>query len=204
MSSGEPRTGITAQPVGESVTSEMLHRFHTSGSPEAMSSAAMNRTLEELEIFEDFENIGTSSPERLVWLPMSEYVPQELLNRSHERLVWLLMNENVPQELLNRSHERSEIPNLFQESYETLLNQLYGIPVQFPKFLIINGIKTSFISFQEIATMLQNNQIYRYIIDPLLQPWTESPYRILTFFGKNGVTYLAKARYNPQTNQILP
>lgn len=96
---------------------------------------------------------------------------------------------------------------LFRESYETLIKQLYGLAVQLPEFLIINGIRANFVPFQVIGTMLQNNQIERYIIDPLLQPWAGSPgteYRIFTFFGKNGVTYLVKARYNSQTNEILP
>jgi hypothetical protein len=52
-------------------------------------------------------------------------------------------------------------------SYETLIKQLYGLPIELSQYLIINGIRANFISFQEIANMLSKNQIERYIIDPL-------------------------------------
>lgn len=104
---------------------------------------------------------------------------------------------------------QSPIPEdlLYRESFKTLLKQLYGIPVQLPEFLTINGIRANFISFQQISGMLQRNEIERYIVDPLLQPWAGVPgtgYRIFTFFGKNGITYLVRGRYDQRTNQILP
>ena len=95
------------------------------------------------------------------------------------------------------------INTLSHESYETLTKQLYGIPVQLPEFLIINGLRTNFISFPEVP----NLQIERFIIDPLLQPWAGPPgtsNRIITLFGRNGLTYLVKARLDPATNQIFP
>ena len=95
---------------------------------------------------------------------------------------------------------------LLHDSYETLTKQLYGIPVKLPEYLIINGIRSNFVPFQDIANMLSQNQIERYIIDPILQPWAGPPgttNNILTMFGKNGITYLVKARYNSQTNQIF-
>ncbi len=71
--------------------------------------------------------------------------------------------------------------------------------------------------------MFQDNQVERYIVDPILQPWSgkpeglqrplhsnavqlppTSPNRILTLFDKNGVTYLVKAQYNQTANQIYP
>ena len=64
---------------------------------------------------------------------------------------------------------------LFEESFRTLLSQLYGIPVTLPKFLIINGLRMNFIPFQDAANMLSQNQIERYIIDPLIQPWAGAP-----------------------------
>ena len=118
----------------------------------------------------------------------------------------------IRQEIRNKD-ERSSTPinigndELIRLSYESLIKQLYGIPVQLPEYLVINGLRANFVPFQQIGQMLSNNQIERYIIDPLLQPWAGPPgteYRIFTFFGKNGVTYLVKARYNSQTNQILP
>ena len=54
--------------------------------------------------------------------------------------------------------------------------------------------------------MFSRNGIDRYILDPLLQPWTGPPNsqnKILTMFGKNGVTYLVKVRYDQSTNQIF-
>lgn len=94
---------------------------------------------------------------------------------------------------------------LFKQSYQTLLKQLYGLKVELPQFLVINGIRANFISFQEASLMLNQSQIERYLIDPILQPWAGVPgalNRIITLFGKNGITYLAKVKYDSQTNQI--
>ena len=92
-------------------------------------------------------------------------------------------------------------------SYETLIKQLYGIPVELPEYLIINNLRSDFILFQQAQDMLSQNKIERMIVDPLLQPWAGSPsseYRILTFFGKDGLVYLVKAKYNSTTNKISP
>ena len=92
---------------------------------------------------------------------------------------------------------------LYQLSYETLTKQLYGLSVEIPEFLILNGLKVSFIPFSQLNTI----QIDRYIIEPLLQPWAgppSSPNRILTIFGKNGMTYLIKAKYDQTSSQIFP
>lgn len=95
------------------------------------------------------------------------------------------------------------IQNTVQQSYETLIKQLYGLPVVLPQFLILNGLKVNFISFEQLSSI----QIERYIIEPLLQPWSGPPNtlnRILTIFGKNGITYLVKVRYDQATNHIYP
>ena len=76
-----------------------------------------------------------------------------------------------------------------------------------PEFLIVAGVRANFIPFDQITNMLQRNQIERYIIDPVLQPWAGppgAPNKIITMFGRNGLTYLVKARYDQQTNQIFP
>ena len=115
------------------------------------------------------------------------------------------ITRNVP-ETINPIVTLSTENSLLKESYETLIKQLYGIPVQLPQFLIINGLRVEFISFQRITEMLSQGQIERYILDPLLQPWADPPTssnRILTMFGKNGITYLVKARYDLTTNQIF-
>ena len=97
--------------------------------------------------------------------------------------------------------------NLENESYETLLKQLYNIPVIQPTFLILNGLRVYFISFQEVSEMLSQNKVSKYIIEPILQPWAGPPLtqnRILTIFGTNGMTYLVKALYDQASNQIFP
>ena len=107
----------------------------------------------------------------------------------------------------SQDQREEDINPLFKQSYETLLKQLYDLPVEVPEYLIVNGLRVSFIPFQQISQMLSQNQIERYILDPMLQPWVgppNSPNRIVTMFGKNGITYLIKARYDPQSNQIYP
>ena len=104
--------------------------------------------------------------------------------------------------------EKLTYPNtLVSQSYETLIKRLYGILVELPEFLIINDLRVNFISFQDTASKLQNNEIERYIVDPLLQPWAGVPgtlNRILTLFTRNGMTYLVKVQYNQETAQIFP
>ena len=70
--------------------------------------------------------------------------------------------------------------------------------------IIMNGLRVNFISFEEISNMLIQNKIERYIIDPSLQYLTTNPNVILTMFGRNGLTYLVKARYDQVSNQIFP
>jgi hypothetical protein len=139
----------------------------------------------------------------------------EDLGQSHisssEQNVSLASPTNQPPSIIQNE---TQMQSLLRQSYETLIKQLYSIPVELPPFLIINGIRSNFIPFQEVAEMLQTNQIERYTIDPILQPWAGVPpvsgvfpgtsNRIITMFGKNGITYLVKARYDPQTNQISP
>ena len=96
---------------------------------------------------------------------------------------------------------------LIRSSYETLLKQIYNLPIIIPNELNINGLIVPFISFQDAIQKLQRNEIERYIIDPILQSWAGPPgtlNRIITLFGKNGISYLVKARYDSKTNQIHP
>jgi hypothetical protein len=104
---------------------------------------------------------------------------------------------------MNAIPEHIEIDNLNYQVLYTLIARLYGLNVELPEYLILNGLKINFIPFDQ----LQNVQIERYTIDPLLQvfgglPGTE--YRVITIFGKNGRTYLVKAKYNEQTGKIYP
>ena len=105
--------------------------------------------------------------------------------------------------LQETSVPESTLVPLHQLSYETLVKQLYGLPVILPEFLILNGLKVNFVPFSQLNTI----QIDRYIIEPLLQPWAglpSSPNRIITIFGTNGITYLIKAKYDQSSNQIYP
>ena len=103
--------------------------------------------------------------------------------------------------------KRHKESNLQKLSYETLLKQLYGLPVELPSFLILNTLRVNFIPFEEAAQMLNQHKVNNYIIEPLLQPFACSPIgeqinRILTIFGTNGMTYLVKARV--ENNMIFP
>jgi hypothetical protein len=110
----------------------------------------------------------------------------------------VLVLNNQP--IITEEHISNDQNALQQLSYETLLKQLYGLPIILPQFLIVNGVKVNFIPFSQINSI----QIDRYLIEPLLQPWAEPPNRILTIFGKNGMTYLVKAKYDAVSNQIFP
>jgi len=117
-----------------------------------------------------------------------------------------LQVENTQQIIIPPTESNQE-DELQKQSYETLLKQLYNLPNAdaLPEFLIINGLRISFISFEEITQMLNQNQIERFVIEPLLQPWAGNlgtTNRILTIFSKNGMTYLVKANYNPVNNSI--
>ena len=121
-------------------------------------------------------------------------IPQREQVRSPEVSTPIIQNVEVQDTLLRDSHE-------------ALIKQLYGIPVELPEYLIVNGLRVSFVPFQQIVEMLQNNQVERFTLDPMVQPWVgppTSPNRILTMFGRNGITYLVKARYDQNTTQIFP
>lgn len=93
--------------------------------------------------------------------------------------------------------------DLTQQSYETLVKQIYGLPVTLPESLIVNGLRLEFIPFSQLNTI----QIERYIIEPLLQPWAGPPStqnRIITIFDRNGMTYLVKALYDQASGRIFP
>ncbi len=91
---------------------------------------------------------------------------------------------------------------LLKLSHEALVNQLYGLEVQLPEYLIINGLRVNFIPFEQLSLI----SFQRWIIDPMIQPWAgqpRTPNRILTIFDTHGTTYLVKVRFDPLTNQIF-
>ncbi|CAN5856108.1 hypothetical protein BH23THE1_BH23THE1_35510 [soil metagenome] len=80
-------------------------------------------------------------------------------------------------------------------TYETSLRQLYGPSIE-PQYIIINGIRANFVSLPEIGNMLSRGQIEKYVI-------ARNRLSNIYILWENGITYLVKARYNPETNQIF-
>lgn len=107
-----------------------------------------------------------------------------------------------------RSPVRSpEADPLLQQSYETLMKQIYNLPVKLPPYLVINNIPTYFINFDQAGQLLSTGQVERFILDPILQPWAGHPFlsnRIIRLFDLNGNSYLVKANYDFRTGQIYP
>ena len=98
-------------------------------------------------------------------------------------------------------------PPMLQESYEALLRQLYGLPVTTPEALVVNQLRTPFVTFERAVELLQSGRVVRFDIDPLVQVWAglpSQPNRIVTLILQDGTTVLVKARFDPTTNQIFP
>lgn len=92
---------------------------------------------------------------------------------------------------------------------QTLLRQLYHIPVELPDRLPLVGIgiQGEVISFDRAKTLLEKDMVTKFSLDPYLQPWAGPPEgenRMITLTCKNGSTYLVKAQYIFETNQIFP
>ncbi|MEM3858080.1 MAG: hypothetical protein QW478_01595 [Candidatus Micrarchaeaceae archaeon] len=89
----------------------------------------------------------------------------------------------------------------------TIINQrLYRLyPVNIPNFLQTKNGLAPLISVEEINKKIQNNEIEKCELDPLLQPYAgshRSNNRLLTYTSKNGEIYCVRAEYNPSNNQI--
>jgi hypothetical protein len=127
-------------------------------------------------------------------------LPLRPLDDAIERLLSRFESQDVYEhqilEFLNS--QNSEVVNnpLFEKSYENLVRHLYKLPA--------DGIKDNLVTFQQISEMLSRNQIERFVIDPLSQSLTNPPNNVLTMYGKDGMIYLVKAKYDPIKNQILP
>ena len=123
---------------------------------------------------------------------------ESLMPDNHNDILRILNN-------MDNSRVLESVNPLFEQSCTALVSRLYGLEIKLPEYLILNGLKVNFISFQQISDMLSQGQIERYVIDSSLQPWAGTigtEYRIFTFFAKYGMTYLVKARYDQATNQI--
>lgn len=154
-------------------------------------------------------NIAIERNGRVEKLPLRPIDPI-IVRRIIDTYTGTVLNDDSSDEILRLLNQPVVVENnLIKESYETLLKQIYGLPTVLPEFLVINGLNIPFISFPEVSKI----QIERYTIDPLLQPWAGYPTglpnknltnKIITIFGRNGMTYLVKAKYDQSTNQIFP
>lgn len=104
-------------------------------------------------------------------------------------------------EMQTRSPTYNEVFN--PEVSSGIINEISSPIINNDNSIIINGLQVNFIPFEEMAQMLSQNKIERYIIDPTLQYLTTPPNSVLTMFGKNGLTYLVKAQYDQRNNQIF-
>ena len=94
-------------------------------------------------------------------------------------------------------------PDFRLNALDMYFAHLYGLPVELPQFIILNGLKVDFIPYSEAAKI----DIQRVHFEPSLQPYaglSTTRNRIITIFSKNGMTYLTKATYNHTTQMMFP
>jgi len=100
---------------------------------------------------------------------------------------------------------RKEVSEL-REIVRAMNQRLYRIyPVNIPPELRIDGKLATVISVQDIRKKMENDEIERYLLDPMFQAFAGSHRtnnRFLTFYSKDGSIYLVRADYNPQSNEI--
>ena len=90
--------------------------------------------------------------------------------------------------------------NLLSETLSNLIKYLYGLQVELPKSLILNGLRAEFVSLNDI-----NVPITKFELNPLLQVWAcppGTPYKIYTLIGSNGRIYLTRAIYDQTTHSL--
>jgi hypothetical protein len=117
--------------------------------------------------------------------------------------------------------DQSETPNF---GYIDKNNKQYEITGDTKHFILAakifdqyNKIQQQLTTLDNVNFLLQNEYIIRWEIDPSLQTWavpsgnlpglrinTNNPNKIITFYGREGQIYYVKARYDQNTNQILP
>jgi hypothetical protein len=114
----------------------------------------------------------------------------------------LTIEEEILRERMNPTLGRPASPRE-AESFQTLLRQLYGLPVEVPSFLTANGLEAEVVPFDQVPSL----QIAGFSFDPLLQPWAgppTSPNRIITLALQDGRAVLVKARFDSKTNRLHP
>lgn len=93
------------------------------------------------------------------------------------------------------------------DSYKVLLAQLFGMPIQLPRYITINGIGRYLVSFESIEKLIKEGQIERCDIDPSLQVWAgpkETVNAIVTFYAKDNRIYIVKVFYDTTLNRAFP
>ena len=108
-----------------------------------------------------------------------------------------------PQPSPRREEVVSIEPSEVEQSYQTLLRQLYGLPVELPPALVVNGLHSDLVPFDQVSTL----PIERFDINPVLQPWAGppgTPNRIITLILRDGRVVLVKARFDQRSSQIFP
>lgn len=124
---------------------------------------------------------------------------------SHQPLRQQVMSSSARR--LDFPETTPEEPSLHRQSVETLMRQLYGLPVTLPQELTVNQLQTPFVTFDRAVELIQSGRVQRFTLDPLLQPWAgppTSPNRIVTLILNDGTTVLVRAHYNPINNNIMP
>jgi hypothetical protein len=109
----------------------------------------------------------------------------------------------IPQMVFQPVNQNSPEPDYRLDVLATYFAHLYGIPIKIPEFIILNGLRVNFISFDQLREI----PIHRSELDPCLQVYAGLPpisNMIVTVFGENGITYLVKARYDSKTEMIYP
>ena len=74
----------------------------------------------------------------------SEKLPEQLLV-----IQVLNVNLNIVDTIIFNTYTRNS--SRISKVYETFIKQLYDIPIQLPQYLIRNGIRTNFISFERVT-----------------------------------------------------
>lgn len=103
---------------------------------------------------------------------------------------------------------REEVKEL-RSIVESLIKRVYqiGYPINVPKEIKYDGKEGNVITFDEIQTKLQNNEVEKMEMVALLQPYAgshRSSNRMLTFHTKDGETYHVRGSYDAKTNKLDP
>lgn len=97
-----------------------------------------------------------------------------------------------------------EQTNLREQSYDTLLKQLYGLPVEIPNNFVIEGVRIDVIPFSDLTNYIP--MVVSTNIDPQLQPWAGPPgtsYRMVTLHLNDGTSKIVKGPHRGREDQIF-